>query len=636
MDSEITQRQYGLWESPITPESLTRGITFSDLFWGHDGSLVWLEGRADRGVLVVQPPDGQAPRDFNSEYSVRARVGYGGGDFTVGHGNVYFVEAESGRLFRQPLASGSARPITPAFGKSASPRLSPNGDWLLFVHTYEGCDSLGIVDASGNLWPQKLVSGDDFYMQPAWHPDGERVAWISWNHPNMPWDGTSLCIGELSLNQDAPPSLDGSTILVGGENISVLQPEFSPEGRFLAYICDESGWWQLYLFDLLEKKHIQLTAAQAEHGQPAWVQGLRTYAFSPDGDGVYFLRNQDGITTLWHVDLKKGEVNQVPLDETYTFLDQIHVSAHGVALIASGSRIPARIITIPLPKDGTRWKPAPRVWRRSTSEELPAELYSAPHVIQWEAEDRETVHGLFYSPSNPAFEGVGVPPLITYIHGGPTGQSRDSFNPRAQFFTSRGYAVLEVNFRGSSGYGRHYRDLLRDNWGVYDVEDAVGGARYLVAQEMADKARLVIMGGSAGGYTVLKALVDHPGFFRAGICLYGISNMFKLAAETHKFEAHYLDSMVGPLPQATNLYRQRSPIFFVDKIRDTLAFFQGEDDLVVPRSQTDELVEGLRQRGIPHIYHLYPGEGHGFRKSETIIHFYQAVDEFLNQNVVFA
>lgn len=639
MNSGKIRRQFGLWDSAITPLSLARGMDFADVAWGQDGSLVWLEGRSDRGVLVVQPPDAQAPRDLNSEFSVRARVGYGGGDFTVGDGQVYFVEAESGRIYRQPLASGIVKPVTPAFGNAASPALSPDGKWLLFVHSYEDQDAISVVDSAGEFWPQKLVSGDDFYMQPTWHPDGTRVAWIAWNHPNMPWDGTALRMGKLRLDQATLPTLEDSTTIAGNGNSSIFQPQFSPDGRFLAYVSDASGWWQIYLYDLVSEEHRQLTTVPAEHGNPAWIQGMRTYAFDLDRERLFFLRNQEGIISLWQADLNSGEEQRLPLDEDYTYLAQISASSNGLALIASGNRLPARIITYRLEED--RWNgegqhDSIRVRQRATSEELPLEAYSSSRVIQWQGTDGGTVHGLFYPPHNPDFEGLGKPPLIVNIHGGPTSQIVARFNPRAQFFISRGYAVLEVNHRGSTGYGRAYRDMLRESWGIYDVQDAVSGAEHLASQGLIDEARVVIMGGSAGGFTVLKALEDHPGFFKAGICLYGVSNQFTLASETHKFEKHYLDTLLGSLPEAADVYRERSPIFFVEKIQDAIAIFQGEEDVVVPHKQSDEVVDALRRQGVPHVYHLYPGEGHGFRKTETIEHLYQTIREFLIQQVVLA
>lgn len=634
------RRQFGLWDSPITPTNMAQSGGFSNLAWSEDGSLIWLESRAERGVLVVQPPDGQAPRDLNSEFSIRGRVGYGGGEFAVGYGQVFFVDAASGRIFRQPLSAGKARPVTPAFGQAGSPVLSPDGRWLIFVHSYEGQDTLNVIDVSGVFWPQKLASGDDFYMQPTWHPQGDRVAWITWNHPNMPWDGTSLRLGALKIVEGCLPLLQESITITGDENTAIFQPEFSPDGRFLAYVSDASGWGQLYLYDLERSIERRLTDAPAEHGTPAWIQGLRTYAFSPEGSSIFFLRNREGFVSLWQISLETGQEQQLPLDESYMDLRQISVEKGGqaeqeletqsvhLALLASGGTTPERLISY-------RSGRGVHIWRRATSEELPPTAYSMAQPLTWQGMDTGMVHGLFYPPHNQRFDGIDRPPLIVHVHGGPTGQARSGFNLRAQFFASRGYAFLEVNFRGSTGYGRAYQDALRGNWGVHDVRDAISGARALAERGLVDETRLVIMGSSSGGFAVLKALEDYPGFFKAGICLYGISNQFSLIAETHKFEARYSDRLLGPLPEAAQIYRERSPIFYADKIQDPIALFQGEDDMVVSRKQSDDIVASLRHRGVPHVYHVYPGEGHGFRKPETIEHFYKTVEQFLQQHVIY-
>jgi dipeptidyl aminopeptidase/acylaminoacyl peptidase len=623
-------RPYGLWSSPITPISLARGISFSDVAWDNSGALLWREGRSDRGVLVIQPPEGQAPRDLNSDYSVRAKVGYGGGDFCVSAGKVFFADADSGRLYLQPLQAGQARPLTPGFGSAAAPRLSPDGRWLVYVHTYEGTDTLAIVDAEGALWPSIIATGHDFYMQPAWHPDSRRLAYIAWDHPNMPWDGTQLIVAKLETAQNGLPCLVEEVVLAGSAEVSIFQPEFSPDGRYLAYVSDESGWWQLYLADLQNGTQRQLTYELAEHGQPAWTQGLRVFAFSPNNQELYFVRNQMGLQSLWRLDLNTGKAQSLPVDG-YTSLDQIAVAPEGqrLAFIASGPENPMRIVVFHL-NGGVS------VQRRSTAEDLPPSAYSVPEHIAWKGSDGGEVYGLFYRPHNQRYMANGAPPLIVSIHGGPTSQRTLGFSLSTQFFTSRGYAYLDVNYRGSTGYGRAYRNMLRSSWGIYDVEDAVSGARSLAERGLVDSQRMVILGGSAGGFTVLKALEDHPGFFKAGICLYGVSNQFTLAAETHKFEAHYTDTLVGLLPEASALYRERSPVFFADRIKDPMAIFQGEIDVVVPRAQSDEVVANLRQRGVPHIYHLYPGEGHGFRKTETIEHYYKTVDKFLHQFVIFS
>lgn len=639
MTEKTITRQFGLWSSQISPRYLSEGMRIADALWDESGYLVWLESRSGRSVCVIQPPNGDAPRDLNSTYSVRARVGYGGGDFSVSKGHVYFVEAESARIFKQPISSGVPIPITPGFGMASSPTISPDGRWLLFIRSFENRDSLEIVDTRGENWPQKLVSGNDFYMQPDWHPGSKKIAWISWDHPNMPWDTTSLWMGDLSVPPNGAPFLENIGLIAGHENTSIFQPQFSPDGSLLAYVSDVDGWWQLYVYDLKKKKHRQLTKEQAEHAKPAWVQGMRTYAFSPDSQWIYFIRNKAGQDSLWKIRIEDGMEFLVNLDTVYTSLEQISVSEHGIAVIASSGSIPTRLITCTLPeepnRDGEKVPLTTQVKRRTMSEEFDARIYSDPENIKWEGEDGEEAHGIFYRPNNPKYSGVGKPPLIMSIHGGPTSQVGSQFNSKAQFFTSRGYAFLEVNYRGSTGYGRDYRNKLKGMWGEYDVLDAVNGAKHLSMQGLVDPERIVIMGGSAGGFTVYKAMEDFPEFFRAGISLYGVSNQFALAADTHKFEERYTDSLLGPLPEAANLYRERSPLFFADRIKRPLAIFQGEDDLVVPKNQSDEMVDVLRRKGIPVVYHVYPGEGHGFRKSETIFHMYQQIEKFLENFVIY-
>jgi dipeptidyl aminopeptidase/acylaminoacyl peptidase len=649
MSGKKMPRQGGLWDSPFSPLSVARGLTISDVAWSQDGILAWREVRSGWGAIVLQEQTGQAPRELNSDYSIQAKVGYGGGDFTLGSDQVYFAEEKSGRLFRQPIAGGSATPITPGFGKYAAPILSPDSQWIIFVHTYEDRDNLGIVDSRGAFWPQLLASGDDFYMQPTWHPKGEKIAWVAWNHPNMPWDGTTLHLGDLTIPKNSLPRLNKMEIIAGDSNISIFQPQFSPDSRHLAYVSDTSGWWQIYIYDLQDKSHRQLTSVAADHGQPAWTQGLRTYGFTPDGKNILVTRNQQGFGSLWRVDIESGEEVRLPLSEEYNqacWLEQIAVTPQyslkkqfQVALIASGPQSPPRVISVNFPNDwGKMLRPEVevKIQRRATAEELSPQDYAPAEPTTWHGFDDQPVHGLLFSPTNSEFSPKGKPPLIVNIHGGPTSQVRARFNPSAQFFATRGYTFLEVNHRGSTGYGRAYWEVLNGKWGIYDVEDAMSGAQHLVEQGYVDGSRLVIMGGSAGGFTVLQALVDHPGFFKAGVCLYGVANQFTLAAETHKFEARYSDKLLGPLPEAAAIYRNRSPIFFAEKISDPLIIFQGEEDRVVPRAQSDAIVASLQRRGISYEYHLYPGEGHGFRKLETIEHFYKATEKFLRTYVIYA
>lgn len=548
---------------------------------------------------------------------------------TAAHGHVYFVSG--GRIYRQPLASGGAAPLTPAFGDAASPCLSPDGRWVLYVHTYEGHDCLAVADVSGREWPQKLVEGDDFYMQPAWHPGCDRVAWVSWNHPLMPWDGTRLGLATLSGNGGGSPRVSHLEVIAGDEETAIFQPEFSPDGRYLAYISDANAWSRLCLYDLGTLQHRVLVDVEAELAVAAWRQGMRTFAWSPGGESIYYIQAENGHAQLWTVQVDAGTRTLCVGLSEYADLSKIAVSSKGqVAMIASGPRTPTCVISYCPDRSQVR------TWARSGPETVAAEQLSTPLPISWQSQERDPVHGLYYAPRATDASAAGKPPLIVHVHGGPTGQSTARHAPDLQFFTTRGYAVLDVNYRGSYGYGRAYRRLLDGQWGIYDVDDAVTGARHLAEKGLVDPSKMVIMGGSAGGYAVLQALVRYPGTFAAGLCLYGVTNLFTLASDTHKFEQHYLDTIVGPLPETAARYRERSPVFAASRIIDPVAIFQGEDDRVVPVAQAETIISALARNGVPHEYHLYPGEGHGWRKSETIVAFYAAVLAFLKRHVLFA
>lgn len=620
-------RPYGLWDSPISPLLLAQGLRLGDSAWDTDGrTLVWLEGRSDRGVLVCATEGEPAPRDLTSDLSVRAMVGYGGGDFTVGHGAVYFIA--DGRIYRQQLAGGPARSITPAFGAAAAPALSPDGRWLLYVSSYEGEDCLAVVDSAGRGWPVKLAQGHDFFMQPRWSPDGTRIAWIAWDHPNMPWDGTELWVAEFDA-ADGLPRLRAPRRLAGGRDIAVYQPEFTPDGRALLYVSDESGWGQLYLQPLDDGSPRRLTDGSGEYGEPAWQQGQHTYTLV-DG-GIVCVRAEQGFHRLQHIDLQSGHVRDIGGDTArYTTFAYPSGCGRRVAVTAGAPDLPPRLILVNV-HDG-----AVTVRARSMGETVPTVAYARPEPLSWSTTDGDVAYGLFYPPHSTRFQSRGLPPLVVLVHGGPTSQVLAGFQPQAQFFATRGYAVLQVNYRGSTGYGRAYMLKLRGNWGVHDVEDCRTGALYLAETGRVDPRRRVIMGGSAGGFTVLQSLVTYPGFYTAAVCLYGVSNQFTLAAETHKFESRYLDSLLGPLPEAAEVYRARSPQFHAARIQDPIALFQGTEDKVVPRAQSDAIVASLRARGVPHESHVYEGEGHGWRKTETIEHFYTAVERFLRQYVVFS
>jgi dipeptidyl aminopeptidase/acylaminoacyl peptidase len=622
-----TQKPYGLWPSSLSAKTMAGDLGLKDVGWTSDGTLVWLESRDGQGVLVAQGEE--AAQDLTREQRVSGGVGYGGGEFYVRDRNVFFA-ASDGRLYRVNVDAGKPRSLTPAYGSVASPVVSPDGDWAVYVHTDGDTDVLAAVDGGGDQWPIKLVSGDDFYMQPNWSSDGRHLAWVSWNHPHMPWDTTELHLGTLKIGENGLFVI-GSEQIAGGDATSVMQPEFSPDGAKLAYLSDQDGWWHVYVLDVESGEIEQLTDGDFEIGGPAWIQGIRAYIWKPDSSGLYAIRNRQGEMDLLDVSMQGGFGTIGELDQ-YTYFGQLAMSPTGrLAMLASSSRIPTRVVT---------WKPGEqaRVERRSSAERLEEHELSEMTPVKWRSEsagESVEVYGNYYPPTNPSFEADGKPPALVMIHGGPTSQRTARFEAANQFFATRGFAVLDVNYRGSTGYGRTYRDALAGQWGVFDVEDAVSGAQFLIDEGLADADRIVVMGGSAGGYTVLQSLVTHPGTFAAGISKYGISNLFALAMETHKFESHYNDMLIGELPAASEKFRERSPLFHADQIQDPVAIFQGAKDKVVPKNQADSLVESLQARGVPHEYKVYENEGHGWRRSETIEHFYGAVMDFLKQYVIF-
>jgi len=360
---------------------------------------------------------------------------------------------------------------------------------------------------------------------------------------------------------------------------------------------------------------------------------MRTYGFSYTSREIICRVSSGGINRLERVDIETGTAEQLEQFSDYTLLSQLVPSPteNAVAVIAQSAVTPACVATCTFTV-----REQPRIHRYSTAAVIPDGELSTPEVVSWPAKDGGEVHGFYYQPRNEAFVGIGLPPVIIMVHGGPSSQYTVGYHSGTQFFSSRGYGVLEVNYRGSTGYGRNYREELNGKWGIIDVEDVISGAAFLAETGRADNGRLAIMGGSAGGYTVLRVLTEHPGRFRAAVCLYGVSDLFTLAQDTHKFEAHYLDSLLGPLPEASEVYRVRSPIFSAQKIIDPIAIFQGEEDKIVPKDQSERLVASLKNRGVPYEYYLYAGEGHGFRKSETTESLYRRIEQFLIKHLLFA
>ncbi|MBI9051444.1 MAG: S9 family peptidase [Anaerolineaceae bacterium] len=617
---------FGLWPSRLSPEIIGMRKRIDDVQW-HQGmdELIWEENRSGQTTLVSMS-EGSTYRELLDNHSPKGGVGYGGGTFTALDGEIVFAEKDQ-RLYRMSRRFGNPKAITPTLGGVAAPVISPDHEWVVYVASDGKDDVLAAVPMDGSRWPIQLVQGSDFYMQPCWHPQGTAIAWVEWDHPQMPWEGTRLCLGHL--NKENRIYVSHAFQVDGDEKKPATQPQFSPDGRFLSYIIQKEEWDELVLFDLESTEKNALVVGKGHMiSEPAWVQGVRSYGWSPDSKRIYFFKVAGSFVTLWQVDVATGEQEQIPT-EPYTYLKQISVSTFSgeVAVIASASNYPPRVMKW----DGECWK----IVVYSTSDLIDPKDLPVCEEISWKAANGSKVYGLYYAPHNQKWKGDGNPPVFVNVHGGPTSCAMATYSPSTAYFTSRGYAWLELNHRGSSNYGRTYMEMLRGVWGSVDVEDAMDAARELSNRHLGDASRMVIRGGSAGGYTVLNTLVHSSEVFAAGISLYGISNLFAIATDTHKFEAHYQDTLIGKLPKAAKKYRAWSAVFHADQIQDPLMIFQGDVDTVVPPNQSEQIVQEIKKQGIPYLYKVYEGEGHGFRQTENIVDSICEIEKFMMQHVLF-
>jgi dipeptidyl aminopeptidase/acylaminoacyl peptidase len=559
-------------------------------------------------------------------FYVRTRVHeYGGGAWLLHGETVFFSNFYDQRLYRQEPGQAprpiTPEPPTPAALRYADGRATPDGRLIVCVresHTgAEAVNELVALPADGSAEPPALATGRDFYSFPRISPDGETLAWTSWDHPNMPWDGTELYVAALGQDELGEPRL-----VAGGPDESIFQPEWSPDGK-LHFVSDKTGWWNLY------REHDgaveALTAEEAELGYPQWLFGGATYAFVADG-AIACVRCDRGEERLCL--LAPGAERPEDLGLPYTSFEFPCVRSHGNSLvfIAGSAEQEAEVVSLELPEG----EPVPL--RPSSDDPVGAAYASRPRAIEFPTEGGLTAHAFYYPPANPEATGPDGerPPLIVEIHGGPTSHRCPELRRATLFWTSRGFGVVDVNYGGSTGFGRDYRERLRDAWGIVDTADCIAAARHLAESGQADGERLLIHGGSAGGYTTLCALVFHDAF-ASGASYYGVADAETLARDTHKFESHYLDRLIGPYPEAAETYRQRSPIHFADRLRSPVILFQGLEDEVVPPSQAEEMVRALRANGIPHAYLSFEGEQHGFRRQETIVRCLEAELFFYGQ-----
>lgn len=621
---------YGSWKSPITSDLIVKGSIGVGMTALEGEDVYWIEMRpaeAGRYVIVRRTPDGQTmdvtPKPFNARTRVHE---YGGGDYVVKDGTVYFSNFEDQRLYKQPLNSQPS-PLTPAVEmRYADPIVDSKRGRIICVredHTGggEAVNTLVSINVEDGSDARVLVSGNDFYSSPRLSPDGKRLAWLTWNHPNMPWDGTELWIGELA--EDG--SLAQTGRVAGGVEESIFQPEWSPDG-VLYFVADKSGWWNLYRRN--EDGSTQpLHEMQAEFGMPQWVFGMSMYAVE-SRERIICAYIEKGSSRLASLETGTGKFETI--ETPYTDITYLRAST-GRAVFRGGSPTsPASIVQLDLSTGQTE------VLRRSNELQIDPGYFSTAQPVEFPTENGQTAHAFFYPPRNRDFaapEGE-LPPLLVKSHGGPTSAAATTLALGIQYWTSRGIGVLDVNYGGSTGYGREYRERLKDTWGIVDVDDCANGAGYLVERGDVDGNRLMITGGSAGGYTTLCALTFRDRF-KAGASHYGVSDCEALAKETHKFESRYLDGLIGPYPERADLYRERSAIHHVDRLSCPVIFFQGLEDKVVLPNQAEMMVEALRAKGLPVAYVPFEGEQHGFRRAENIkraldgeIYFYSRIFGF--------
>jgi dipeptidyl aminopeptidase/acylaminoacyl peptidase len=690
------QLPYGSWPSPIDATALVTGASMPTDAWAQAGTTWWSQTRPDQGgriQVVRRDPDGSLHDALPDGWNTRSRVHeYGGGAWWVHAGAVFATSWTDQRLYRadpgrEPEALTPEPPFPHGF-RFSDGRVSPDGSTVVCVRedhtpahdTADGADPADDADRADDAGagpgpvppaqvrnqivalaahpdgadpapPAVLVTGPDFVAAPRISPDGRRLAWLTWEHPDMPWDSTALWVADLVADGSASrlervrrvagegPRAGGP----GGE--SLVQPEWSASGE-LFVVSDRSDWWNVYRVVGLDgaagPELVAVHPLGAEVGEPAWVFGQSRYAVT--GNGTVLLSYTDGDGAHLVTVAPQG----APRDAVLSFADLDALRLDGdrlVALARSTDAEPAVVefaLTAPvngLPDD------APRVTVLRPPRDvagafgITAEAVSRPRPISFPsgADGARTAHAWLYLPVNADAEAPPQdrPPLLVSVHGGPTASADPSFKLAVQFWTTRGFAVADVDYGGSTGYGRAYRRLLDDSWGVVDIEDVCAAARWLAAQGLVDGDRMAIRGGSAGGYTTLLALATTD-VFAAGASHFGVADLGALARDTHKFESRYLDGLVGPWPDAEAVYAQRSPLNHVDGFDRPLIVLQGDEDAIVPPAQAELIVSALAARQVPHAYLLFAGEQHGFRRAENIIAAIEAELSFYGQVFGFA
>jgi dipeptidyl aminopeptidase/acylaminoacyl peptidase len=610
--SEKKISPYGSWKSPITSDLIVSGTIGLGEIALHRDEVYWIESRpaeAGRSVIVRRTADGKISDVTPQPFNVRTRVHeYGGGAYLVTDGAVYFSNFTDNRIYRQTQDSQPEALTAESKMRYADGALDASRQRLIYVredHTESARDcinalvSVSLQDGTNTI----LVEGADFYSSPRLSQDGKFLTYLAWNHPNLPWDGTELWLAQL--NDDG--SIASAKVVAGGATESIFQPEWSPD-NVLYFVSDRTGWWNLYRF--VDGNTESVYEMQAEFGTAQWVFNMSLYAFRSATE-IICAYNEQGNWKLASLDTTKRQLT--PIATPYTDLRNVRVVNNHAVFCAGSPTEMDSIVSLNLATQEMT------TLRRSSDSQIDPEFLSIAEAIEFRTENNLTAHAFYYAPKNKEYAAPTdeKPPLIVISHGGPTGATSSTLSLRIQYWTSRGIAVVDVNYGGSTGFGRAYRERLNGNWGVVDVDDCANAARYLVAQGQADGERLIIRGGSAGGYTTLAALTFRD-VFKAGASYYGISDLEALEQDCHKFESRYNTSLIAPYPEASDLYKERSPIHHTHLLSCPIILFQGLDDKVVPPNQAEMMLTAMREKKLPVAYLAFEGEGHGFRKAENI------------------